>query len=402
MTDSNDKPSGSPAAAERSATSAVSAATAATATAGAGPAVPAERGAVGRALSHWFKLRREISRRQGLLLGVSCCVLCFGLWWLLTLDRGPLPADGSRPDGSSRLVSPLTLPSPRETFSSFPQLWATEVAEKTEIPADFANLDETALAAAPQAKVQKRLELLPNILATLRRVALGFLLATAVGVPIGILAGCFPPIYAFLSPVITFGRNIPLAAIVGLLFLILGTGELYKVMFIFVACVAFIISDTARSIADVSSRYVDTAYTLGATTWQVISRVLVPLALPTIFSSSRLLFGIAFGYIMLAESTRTSESAAGLGYQIALFQRRSSPEAYYMIVLIIPVVAFLVDQLLGLVQRQLFPHLYGSAGYLRAVLRWCSDRWEDVRPWFFSTPWARVGESLQSKTVEQR
>ncbi len=72
-------------------------------------------------------------------------------------------------------------------------------------------------------------------------------------------------------------------------------------MFIFIACVAFIVMDTATAIADVSSRYVDTAYTLGASRWQIIIKVLVPLAMPSIFNSLRLLFGLAFGYIMLAE-----------------------------------------------------------------------------------------------------
>ena len=72
-------------------------------------------------------------------------------------------------------------------------------------------------------------------------------------------------------------------------------------MFIFIACVAFVISDTARAIADVGSHYIDTAYTLGASRWQMILKVLVPLAMPSVFNSLRLLFGLAFGYIMLAE-----------------------------------------------------------------------------------------------------
>ena len=53
--------------------------------------------------------------------------------------------------------------------------------------------------------------------------------------------------------------------------------------------------------AEVGSQYIDTAYTLGASRRQVILKVLVPLAMPSIFNSLRLLFGLAFGYIMLAE-----------------------------------------------------------------------------------------------------
>ena len=55
---------------------------------------------------------------------------------------------------------------------------------------------------------------------------------------------------------------------------------------------------------EVNSRYVDTAYTLGASRWQIIIKVLVPLSMPGIFNSLRLLFGLAFGYIMLAEQIK--------------------------------------------------------------------------------------------------
>ena len=56
-------------------------------------------------------------------------------------------------------------------------------------------------------------------------------------------------------------------------------------MFIFIAVVAFIMMDTASAIADVSSRYIDTAYTLGASRRQIILKVLVPLAMPRLFNS---------------------------------------------------------------------------------------------------------------------
>ena len=73
-----------------------------------------------------------------------------------------------------------------------------------------------------------------------------------------------------------------------------------------------------------SSRYIDTAYTLGANRWQIILKVLVPLAMPGIFNSLRLLFGLAFGYIMLAEVIKSAAEAGGLGDIINVSQRRGS------------------------------------------------------------------------------
>src|SRR5204863_7308079 len=117
------------------------------------------------------------------------------------------------------------------------------------------------------------------------------------------------------------------------------SGEQRKVMFIFIACVAFIIADTAQAILDVADRYVDTAYTLGASRWQTIIKVLVPLAMPTIFGSFRVLFGLAFGYIMLAESMKNPDDVGGLGFQINMFQKRGPREFIYLIILVIPPVA---------------------------------------------------------------
>ncbi len=105
-----------------------------------------------------------------------------------------------------------------------------------------------------------------NLLTTLRRLGLGFGLAALVGVPLGVLCGCFPRVQAFFLPMTLFGRNIPVAALIPLTFSLFGIGELQKVMFIFIACVAFIVWDTARAIEEVGSQYIDTAYTLGAGT----------------------------------------------------------------------------------------------------------------------------------------
>lgn len=293
-------------------------------------------------LRDWVTLRKPISHWEALSLSVLCVLLCFFGWWFVT-----------RGSPEERIVGPITLPSPKETFSKLPELF------------------------------DKQFDIVANTLMTLRRVALGFLLAIAVGVPLGVLAGCFPRLNSFLAPIVMFGRNIPLAAVLPLLIFIFHSGEQRKVMFIFVACVAFIIADTARAIMDVAGRYVDTAYTLGANRWQTIIKVLVPLAMPTIFGSFRVLFGLAFGYIMLAESIKNPDDVGGLGFQINILQRRGLREHIYLIILIIPLVALVVDQFLFWIQRQLFPHVYGGAGWLEKALRVALFGWDDLKQVFF-------------------
>ena len=133
-------------------------------------------------------------------------------------------------------------------------------------------------------------------------------------------------------------------------------GESQKIGFIFIACVAFVLFDVTRSISDVDKDYLDTAYTLGASRVQVITKVLVPLAMPDIFNSLRLLFGLAFGYIILAEAI---EANTGVGVLIMQSLRRGPREHVYLILFFVTVVAFLLDRLLFLIQRSVFAYRYG-------------------------------------------
>jgi NitT/TauT family transport system permease protein len=286
----------------------------------------------------FFALRREIPAWQSLCFAAVFIGLVAALWVVVT-----------RGTGEERIVRPAVLPSPEETFDYlYPELWEQQALTR-------------------------------NILASLRRVGLGFLLAAIVGIPLGIFCGCFNWFNAFLAPLTLFGRNIPIAALVPLTFFFFGVGEQQKVMFIFIATVAFVIIDTATAVRDVSSRYIDTAYTIGASRRQIVTKVLVPLAMPSVFNSLRLLFGLAFGYIMLAEAVKLGSESGGLGDIIISSQRRGLREPIYLILLIIPLVALAIDRLLYWIQRQLFPHQYASDGVLHALVRAVSHGLEDAK-----------------------
>jgi ABC-type nitrate/sulfonate/bicarbonate transport system permease component len=181
-----------------------------------------------------------------------------------------------------------------------------------------------------------------------------------------------------------FGRNIPIAALIPLTFALFGIGEEQKVLFIFFAAVAFVMMDTASAVADVSERYIDTAYTLGASRWQIIWKVLVPLAMPRVFNSLRLLFGLAFGYIMLAELVTEGGSAGGLGSIINNSRRRGLQEPVYLLLIVIPAVALAIDRILYLVQRSLFPYQYTSKGILHNAWRGLMHGAEAVKHLFVS------------------
>jgi len=281
---------------------------------------PAASGAVSAPPSPAASLRGDASAGTALAWGVTSVACVLAAWFIATAG-----------DAETRFISPATLPSPAETLREAPRVFGER-------------------------------RLVANTARTLARVCLGFGASALVGVPAGVLAACFPAVRAFLAPLMVFGRNIPVAALIPLPFFLFGIGEFQKVMFLFIASVAFVVTDTTAAVLEVPQRYVDTALTLGASRLQIIMKVLVPLAAPAIFNSLRLLFGLAFGYVMLAELVKFGTDSGGLGDLINMSQRRGEREPILIVLAVIPLVAYAIDRLLWWLQCDLFPHRYGGRG----------------------------------------
>jgi len=258
-----------------------------------------------------FGLRKDCPLPVRMVAGGICVGILVLVWFIVTAGR---PED--------RIVSIALLGSPSETLDSFKELWFDKALAR-------------------------------NMVVSLVRLIEGFGLAALIGVPLGVTCGTWPVVNALLAPVSVFGRNVPMTAMVPLTMLWFGTDESQKVMFIFIACVMFIVFDSGRAVAGVAEQYVQTGLTLGATKAQVVFKILVPLALPAIFGSLRLLFGLAFGYIIVAEMVNQKD---GIGALILNAQRLGPKEHVYLALIAITLVAYGVDRLLYFTERALFPY----------------------------------------------
>ncbi|MBA3460363.1 MAG: ABC transporter permease [Deltaproteobacteria bacterium] len=256
----------------------------------------------------WKTLRADPPAAIRMVLGGALLGLLLLLWFFITLG-----------DPVDRIISPSKLPSPGEIFGSFGVLMKRDIGE--------------------------------SIADTLQRVMIGVLLASLVGVSVGVMAASHRGVGAATAPLVIFLRSVPMGALIPLTLLLFGDEEKQKTMFIFLAIVPFVFSDTVKAISIVPERYVETAQTLGASRWQIIRKVLVPLALPDIITSLRFQLGLALGYIMLVEEINTEH---GLGKLIMGSQRQGPYEHVYLLLFVIALIAFSIDLLLRTVQRGVF------------------------------------------------
>jgi NitT/TauT family transport system permease protein len=263
-----------------------------------------------------FEIRGRVPRTATLLLGLVPIAALVLVWWLLT--RG-IPEE--------RVLGPTILPSPAEVGSSLNDLLTTADSDSR--------------------------TLFDHIGISLRRVGLGFIVALAVVLPLGILMGAFGSARSTFDPAVTASGYIPIATLVPLTMSWFGLDEMQKVVFLAMAFGIYLLPLVISAIDAVSDVYLRTAYTLGASRWQVIRRVLVPVALPEIWHSMRLAFGIGWTYLVLAEVV---VKAGGLGDVIDTARRRAMSGRVYLVIVIITLIAWIADILWVRTGAILFPY----------------------------------------------
>ncbi len=153
---------------------------------------------------------------------------------------------------------------------------------------------------------------------TVWRVVGGFILATIVAVPLGILMGAFKPVEAFFEPFVSFARYLPASAFIPLLILWAGVGEAQKLLVIFIGSVFQIVLMVAVIVGSTRRELIEAAYTLGADSGGIVRRVMLPGAAPQIAETLRLVLGWAWTYVIVAELVGAD---SGIGHMIMDSQR---------------------------------------------------------------------------------
>ena len=259
----------------------------------------------------WFEYKTQIPVSWSIVLGITIWAIFFGLWQTANL-RGWAPA--------------IILPAPPAVISALYEL----IIDKG---------------------------FLYDIWASVWRVVLGFAAACAVSAPLGILMGSFKTVEGFFNPLVSAWRYIPAAALIPLLLMWLGTGELVKISILFLGAVWFLITLIMDHTKAVRAELIETALTLGATRKQVLMTVVLPAVSPDIVTSARQMLAASWTYLVIAEITAQT---TGIGAMMMRSRRFIHVDEIMAGILVIGLLGLMFDLLFRLVHRLMFSYLEES------------------------------------------
>lgn len=216
---------------------------------------------------------------------------------------------------------------------------------------------------------------------SLRIVFLGFLLAAAVGVPLGVMCGTFDFFSKLFEPFIDFFRYMPAPAFSTLLVAVFLAHDAPKIALVFVGTFFQLVLVVANTTRQLDASLLEAAQTLGANRITLIRRVILPGITPNLFNDMRILLGWAWTWLVIAELIGVK---SGLTEFMDTQGRFRNFDSVYPIIILIGVSGFVTDQFLSSLRKYLFPWTPESSskkhGPMGRFFYWLFDRKVYVAP----------------------
>lgn len=228
-------------------------------------------------------------------------------------------------------ISSILLPSPQETWKSF-----------LSVAKDGYGANQDSLAV--------------HLLSSMQRLLIAFGLVIVTAIPLGLISGYFPKIYAFLNPVIEFYRPLPPLAYYTLIVLWLGITETSKVTLLYLAGFAPVYIACVSGVRKIREDAVNGAYMLGANQKQFFFNVILPAALPDIFTGVRTAIGVEYTTLVAAEMVAAK---TGIGWLVLDASNWLKSDVVFFGVIIMGITGIILNQsILGL--EKLLVHWNGK------------------------------------------
>ncbi len=183
-------------------------------------------------------------------------------------------------------------------------------------------------------------KLLTDLLVSSARVTVGVSIGIALAVPVGFLLGWFAVVRSTFNPMINFFRALPPIALVPLVVIYFGIGEVARILVLVYTAFFATVIIVYEGVASIEEKYVRAAQTLGATRAEVLRKVVLPLSIPHIFTASRVSLGIGWSTLVAAELIAAQQ---GLGAAISNASNYMDIPTVYAGIILIGVAALVMD-----------------------------------------------------------
>ena len=184
--------------------------------------------------------------------------------------------------------------------------------------------------------------LVADIAVSVRRIAIGFLLGCAAGIPLGLAMGLFPLVRAFCGPIVQFLRFVPPIAWLIPAIMWFGIGETSKIAIIFYMTVFLVLLNTMSGVAQIPRNQMRSAENFGVTGWQLFAWIVFPATLSYSVAGARIAMGNSFAAVVGAELIAAD---AGLGYRIVDSGQWMAMDQMFAAMLVLGVLGIAADRI---------------------------------------------------------
>ncbi len=187
---------------------------------------------------------------------------------------------------------------------------------------------------------------------SLFRVIVGFFFGALVGIPLGYAMGLSNWFRGWFDPIVEFMRPVPPLALIPLVIIWAGIGEVGKIILLFLAALWIMAIAARAGVSGVAISKVHAAYSLGASKFQIMRHVIVPNSLPEIFTGARVAMGVCWGTVVAAELVAAEK---GAGMMIMVASKFQLTDIVLMGIILIGVIGFGIDILMRMAEKALVP-----------------------------------------------
>ena len=198
-------------------------------------------------------------------------------------------------------------------------------------------------------------KLLPNILASLQRIAIGFTIGSILGICLGVLMGSFRLVRLFFDPYVHFFRALPALAWIPAAMLWFGTGEESKIALLAYTTIFVVALNTMLGVSTIPRNQIRAAQSFGASSWQIFYMLRIPSTVSYMLTGMRLAMGNCFSTIVAAELMASKD---GIGFLIFSSRYWMQTEFAFVGIAILGLLGFAVDRMFHIATTKLFARYF--------------------------------------------